>query len=67
MSVFPVPRWRGAPRELKGFAKVHLAAGESREVRIPVRRADLGYWDTRIDAWVVEGGTYTVEIGGVEP
>lgn len=52
-----------APRELKGFAKVHLAAGESREVRIPVRRADLGYWDTRIDAWVVEGGTYTVEIG----
>ncbi|MFZ2528414.1 MAG: glycoside hydrolase family 3 C-terminal domain-containing protein [Rhodococcus sp. (in: high G+C Gram-positive bacteria)] len=52
-----------APRELKGFAKVHLAAGESRQVRIPVRRADLAYWDTRVDAWVVEGGTYTVEVG----
>ncbi|MCK8673037.1 glycoside hydrolase family 3 C-terminal domain-containing protein [Rhodococcus sp. HM1] len=52
-----------APRDLKGFAKVHLAAGESREVRIPVRRADLAYWDTRVDAWVVEGGTYTVEVG----
>lgn len=52
-----------APRELKGFAKVHLAVGESRTVRVPVRRADLAYWDTRVDAWVVEGGTYTVEVG----
>ncbi|MFD6857573.1 glycoside hydrolase family 3 C-terminal domain-containing protein [Rhodococcus sp. NPDC060090] len=52
-----------APRELKGFAKVRLDAGESREVEIPVRRADLAYWDTRLDAWVVEGGTYRVEVG----
>lgn len=52
-----------APRELKGFAKVSLAAGESRVVEVPVRRADLAYFDTRVDQWVVEGGTYTVEIG----
>ncbi|KQM82202.1 glycoside hydrolase family 3 C-terminal domain-containing protein [Agromyces sp. Leaf222] len=52
-----------APRELKGFAKVALAAGESREVEVPVRREDLAYWDTRVDQWVVEGGEYTVEVG----
>ncbi|NLU62011.1 beta-glucosidase [Rhodococcus sp. HNM0563] len=52
-----------APRELKGFAKVRLDAGESRKVEIPVRRTDLAYWDTRVDGWVVEGGTYRVDIG----
>ncbi len=50
------------PRELKGFAKVFLAAGESRDVTVAVRRDDLAYWDTRIDGWIVEGGDYTVEV-----
>ncbi|WP_269936499.1 glycoside hydrolase family 3 C-terminal domain-containing protein [Arthrobacter sp. HY1533] len=52
-----------APRELKGFAKVHLAAGESRAVQLLLRREDLAYWDTRVSAWSVESGSYTVEIG----
>ena len=52
-----------APRELKGFAKVALEAGESREVVVHVRREDLAYWDTRVDRWLVEGGSYTVEVG----
>ncbi|MFC5789853.1 beta-glucosidase [Agromyces tardus] len=52
-----------APRELKGFAKVALAAGERREVEVRVRRSDLAYWDTRVDLWLVEGGEYTVEVG----
>ncbi|WP_022889558.1 glycoside hydrolase family 3 C-terminal domain-containing protein [Agromyces italicus] len=52
-----------APRELKGFASVELAAGESREVEITVRREDLAYWDLRVDRWIVEGGEYTVEVG----
>jgi beta-glucosidase len=52
-----------APRELKGFAKVTLAAGETRSVGVHVRREDLAYWDTRVDRWVVEGGEYTVDVG----
>ncbi|GAA1057704.1 glycosyl hydrolase [Agromyces luteolus] len=52
-----------APRELKGFAKVSLAAGERRDVEVRVRRTDLAYWDTRVDLWIVEGGEYTVEVG----
>ncbi|MBO1414495.1 glycoside hydrolase family 3 C-terminal domain-containing protein [Streptomyces sp. FH025] len=51
-----------APRELKAFASVALEAGESREVTLLVRRADLAYWDIRVDRWVVEGGGYTVEV-----
>ncbi|OBK76772.1 glycoside hydrolase family 3 C-terminal domain-containing protein [Mycobacterium sp. 1274761.0] len=50
------------PRELKAFASVELAAAESREIVLTIRRKDLAYWDIRVDAWVVEGGRYSVEI-----
>ena len=30
---------------------------------VHIRREDLAYWDTRVDRWVVEGGSYTVEVG----
>lgn len=49
-------------RELKAFATVELAAGESREVALTVRRADLAYWDVRVDEWIVEPGAYRVEV-----
>ncbi|MGW9437035.1 glycoside hydrolase family 3 C-terminal domain-containing protein [Streptomyces sp. NPDC055607] len=47
-----------APRELKGFGAVTLDPGRSADVRVLVRRADLAYWDVRVDRWVVEGGDY---------
>ncbi|WP_350348104.1 glycoside hydrolase family 3 C-terminal domain-containing protein [Agromyces sp. G08B096] len=56
-------RMQRAPRELAAFANVALEAGESREVRLRIRREDLAYWDIRVDRWVVEGGTYTVAVG----
>lgn len=49
-------------RELKAFASVELAAGETKTVTMIVRRKDLAYWDTRVSKWVVEGGTYTVDV-----
>lgn len=49
-------------RELKAFASVALEPGETREVTLTVRRKDLAYWDIRVDRWVVEGGSYTVEV-----
>lgn len=52
-----------APRELKAFASVEIAAGASRAVEITVRREDLAYWDIRVDRWIVEGGSYLVEVG----
>lgn len=60
---FPDSQVTRPPRELKGFAKVALMAGETRDVTIRIRRDDLAYWDTRVDRWVVEGGAYTVSVG----
>ncbi|MBO9625210.1 MAG: glycoside hydrolase family 3 C-terminal domain-containing protein [Microbacterium sp.] len=51
-----------APRELKAFASVALAAGETRTVDLVVRREDLAYWDVRVDRYVVEGGDYVVDV-----
>ncbi|OYN99668.1 glycosyl hydrolase [Enemella evansiae] len=51
------------PRELKAYASVPLEAGESQEVRLTIRRADLAYWHVLADRWVVEGGDYLLEVG----
>jgi beta-glucosidase len=55
-----VPR---APRALAAFAVVDLAPGESREVELAIAGDDLAYWDVRADRWLVESGTYRVEVG----
>ncbi|MGN8552058.1 UNVERIFIED_CONTAM: glycoside hydrolase family 3 C-terminal domain-containing protein [Microbacterium sp. SLM126] len=49
-------------RELKAFASVALEPGETQVVTLTVRRKDLAYWDIRLDAWVVEGGEYVVDV-----
>lgn len=49
-------------RELKAFASVALAAGQSREIVLTVRREDLAYWHVAAQRWVVEGGSYLVEV-----
>ena len=51
------------PRELKAFASAPLDPGETTDITLTIRRADLAYWDRRVDAWVVEGGRYVVEVG----
>ncbi|WP_424937272.1 MULTISPECIES: glycoside hydrolase family 3 C-terminal domain-containing protein [Bacteria] len=52
-----------APRELKAFASVEIPAGKTAAVELVVRRADLAYWDVRVDRFVVEGGRYRIEAG----
>ena len=50
-------------KELKGFLKVFLKAGESRKVRIPFDDKTFRYWNVRTDRWETEGGVYTILIG----
>lgn len=50
-------------KELKGFAKVFLKAGESREVRIPFDDKTFRYWNVRTGRWEIEGGAYQIMIG----
>lgn len=50
-------------KELKGFAKVFLKAGESREVVIPFDDKTFRYWNVLTNQWEIESGTYQVMIG----
>ena len=50
-------------KELKGFTKVYLAAGESKTVTIPLDDKAFRYWNVATHRWEVEGGSYQLLAG----
>ncbi len=50
-------------KELKGFAKVALAAGETKIVTLTLDKTALAYWDDAQHAWVAEAGEFVVLVG----
>ncbi len=50
-------------KELKGFSKVFLKAGESKEVSIPFDDKTFRYWNVKTNQWEVEMGTYKIMVG----
>jgi len=55
-----VPR---PPQELKGFAKVALAPGETKTVSFPLAQRSFAFYATESKAWVAEAGTFTIKVG----
>lgn len=49
-------------RELKGFAKVFLKAGESRKVTIPLDDKAFRYFDIHTGNFEIEGGEYEISV-----
>jgi beta-glucosidase len=50
-------------RELKGFVRVHLRAGESRSIMIPLHADDLKFWSAATHTWVLDPGLFDVWVG----
>ena len=51
-------------RELKSFARVHLAAGEQQTVTLPLRIHDLQHWSGDANgSWQLDPGDYTLLVG----
>ena len=50
-------------RELKGFAKVSLEPGESRQVTITLDQRAFSFWSELLGTWVIEAGEFAVEVG----
>ena len=50
-------------KELKAFAKVHLDAGQAREVRLTLDMRSLAYFDDGLRAWVAEPGEFELLVG----
>ncbi|WP_328916068.1 MULTISPECIES: glycoside hydrolase family 3 C-terminal domain-containing protein [unclassified Streptomyces] len=51
------------PKALKAFAKVELAPGRTRTVRLTLTQDDLRVWDTDAHDWTVLKGRYPVYVG----
>ena len=50
-------------KELKGFAKVELKAGETKRVNIPFDDKTFRYFNVVTDKWEIEGGVYKIMVG----
>ncbi|MGC1392388.1 MAG: glycoside hydrolase family 3 C-terminal domain-containing protein [Bacteroidales bacterium] len=50
-------------KELKGFNRVSLGAGESGKITITLPVSQLRYWDSKIHDWRLESGTIEIMIG----
>ncbi len=50
-------------KELKGFRKVFLRAGEEKEIVIPLDDKAFRFFDVRTNSWETEQGRYHIEIG----
>jgi beta-glucosidase len=50
-------------KELKGFAKVELEPGESKEISIEVDARAFSYYNTAIHDWYAESGEYEILVG----
>jgi len=51
-------------KQLKGFKRVFIPAGETKRVDIPLKSEDLAYWHIEKNAFVVEKGKVKLMIGG---
>lgn len=49
-------------KQLKGFAKIPIAAGATETVKLDLKVADLGLWDIKYN-YVIEPGNFTIFIG----
>jgi beta-glucosidase len=51
------------PRQLRGFERLDLRPGHSRQVTMTLTPGDLAHWSTPRGEWVVSGGRYRVYVG----
>ena len=49
-------------KELKGFKKVFLKAGEQQTITIPVKVEDIAYWDEKTGNWKVDAGEFVMNL-----
>ena len=50
-------------KELRGFRKIELSPGESRQVRFELAARDFSFYSTRHGRWIAESGDYQLLVG----
>jgi beta-glucosidase len=57
------PRVTRPVRELKGFQKLQLAAGETQHVTLKLDRRSFSYFDIATKSWKADAGSYCIQVG----
>lgn len=60
---YPESKVERPRKQLKGFQRIHVPAGAKATAEIPLRAADLAYWDAQAQRWQVEPGPIEILIG----
>ena len=66
VQLYIAPEQGGVPypvRELKDFAKVDLAPGESKTLSFTLDSRAFAHWNPAAKGWRIDGGRYKVQIG----
>jgi beta-glucosidase len=50
-------------KQLKGFYRVHLEAGQTKQILLPLRINDLRFFDTGTNTWKTEPGAVEIMVG----
>jgi beta-glucosidase len=50
-------------KELRGFAKIHLRPGETRQVTVKLDRRAFSYYDINLKAWHIDPGEFDILVG----
>ena len=50
-------------KELKGFQKVHLTPGETKEITFSIDKSALSFYDDKTHSWTAEKGKFSAFIG----
>ena len=51
-------------KELKGFKRTTIAAGQTQRVTVEIPVESLRYWDVDADTWMLENGDIEILVGG---
>jgi beta-glucosidase len=60
---FPDSKVARPKKTLKGFKRVHIPAGQTKIVIIPLKAADLKYWSESDHSWMLEKGKVQIMVG----
>jgi beta-glucosidase len=60
---FPGSKVEMPAKALKGFARIFIRKGETKNLTIPLKGSDLTYWDTNTNKWTLEPGKIELFVG----
>lgn len=60
---FPDSKVNRPIEQLKGFRRIFIKAGETKNITLPLKASDLAYWNTKKHAFTIEPGRVILKIG----